>query len=106
MIAGLLNETIEIHSPIYHKNEYGEVEDNIYKKKYQTKAQVIYNSGSRITDNNEVFNEYKLQFIVRYYHRINENDRVYFNNRFYQIEAIEKSRQYQLQKINCSLINE
>ena len=106
MIAGLLNEMIEIHSPILRANEYGEIEDNVYKKEFQTKAQVVYNSGNTVVDNNEIFTEYKLQFIVRIYHKIKETDRVFFNGRFYQIESIEKNRQYQLQKLNCTLVNE
>ncbi len=106
MVAGLLNEIIEIHSPILKENEFGEIEDNVYKRGFETKAQVIYKSGNTIIDNNEIFSEYKLQFIVRIYHKIKETDRVFFNDRFYQIESIEKSRQYQLQKLNCSLVNE
>lgn len=106
MIAGLLKEIIEVHSPILNQNEYGEVEDNEYEFKYKTKAQVIYNSGSKIIDNDEIFNDYKLQFIVRIYHNITETDRIKYDGKFYNIESIEKSRQYQLKKINCTLVNE
>lgn len=105
MIAGLLNQIIEIHKPIQRKNEYGEVEDT-FEKSFQTKSQVIYNSGSRVIDNNEIFNEYKVQFIVRIYHNISENDRVKYDGKTYIIEAIEKSKQYQLQKLNCVIVNE
>lgn len=106
MIAGLLKELIEIHSPILQRNEYGELMDNKFEKKYQTKAQVIYNSGAKTIDNNEIFNEYKVQFIVRYYHKIKETDKVKWDGKFYNIEAIEKSKQYQLQKLNCVIVNE
>lgn len=105
MIAGLLKEIIEIYKPFQIKNEYGEVED-AFEKAFKTKAQVIYNSGNRIVDNNEIFNEYRIQFIVRYYHNISENDRIKYDNKWYQIEAIEKSKQYQLQKLNCVIVNE
>lgn len=105
MIAGLLKEIIDIYSPYQHKNEYGEVEDS-FEKSFRTKAQVVYNSGNRIIDNNEIFNEYKVQFIVRIYHKISELDRIKYDGKFYQIESIEKSRQYQLQKLNCVIVNE
>lgn len=106
MLAGKLNEIIEIHSPIRRTNEFGEVEENVYKRMITTKAQVIYNSGNKIVDNDEIFNEYRIQFIVRIYHKITETDRVKFDGKFYMIESIEKSRQYQLQKLNCRLVNE
>lgn len=105
MIAGKLNEIIEIHKPYLHKNEYGEVEDS-FEKSFSTKAQVIYNSGNRIIDNNELFTDYKVQFVVRIYHKINETDRIKYDGNFYHIESIEKSRQFQLLKINCSIVNE
>lgn len=105
MQAGRLNEIIEIHKPFQRKNEYGEIEDT-FEKSFQTKAQVIYNNGAKIIDNNEVFNEYKLQFIIRIYHNIKTTDRIKYNGDYYQIEAIEISKQYQLQKLNCSIINE
>ena len=105
MVAGKLDTIIEIHKPYLHKNEYGEVEDS-FEKSFQTKAQVVYNSGNRIIDNNEIFNEYKVQFIVRIYHRISELDRVKYDGKFYQIESIEKSRQFQLMKLNTVIVNE
>lgn len=106
MQAGRLNEKIEIHSPILRRNEYGELEDNKFKKKFETKAQVIYNNGNKTIENNEIFVNYRLIFNVRIYHKITTTDRVYYDGNFYQIESIEKNKQYQLQRLNCSIINE
>ncbi len=105
MRAGLLNETIVIEQPIQHENELGEVVDCVYAKKFQTRAQVIYKSGQRQEDYT-IQTEYTVQFIVRIYHHISETDRVLFRNRPYRIDSIEFSREYQMQKLNCTLINE
>lgn len=105
MIAGLLKETIEIFKPFQRKNEYGEVED-YFEKSFKTKSQVIYNSGNKIVENNEITSDYKLQFVVRIYHKISEQDRIKYDNKFYQIESIEKNKQFQLLRINASIVQE
>ena len=46
MQAGLLNEIIEIYKPSIESNEYGE-QVQVYSKQYETRAQVIYDSGNR-----------------------------------------------------------
>lgn len=106
MFAGNLNEIITVEQPVAHKNELGEVVDCLYAKKFTTKAQVIYRSGSRVVDNSEIFTEYAVQFVIRHYLIVSETDRVLYRDRKYRIESIEYSREYQLIKLNCTLINE
>lgn len=105
MQAGKLNEIITVEQPVTHKNELGEVVDCVYAKKFSTKAQVIYKSGTRTVDYS-IQTEYTVQFVIRIYHEVKETDRVLFRGRAYRIESIECSREYQLIKLNCSLINE
>lgn len=106
MLAGKLNETITVESPIIAENELGEILDNRYKNKFTTKAEVIYRNGGTSVDNNEIFTNYSVQFIIRIYHKVDETDRVMFMGKPYRIDSIEYSRQYQLIKLNCTLINE
>ncbi len=106
MFAGNLKETIVIESSNTHKNELGEVVDCGYREKLRTKAQVIYQSGTRTIDNNEIFHAYSIQFVVRFYHEISESDRVVYRGQRYRIDSIEHSREYQLIKLNCDLIND
>lgn len=106
MYAGKLNEFITVESANTHENELGEVVDNHYCVKFATKAQVIYKSGSRVIDNNEIFTDYSVQFVIRYYHSVCETDRVVYRGQRYTIDSIEHSREYQLIKLNCNLINE
>ena len=105
MRAGSLNETITIEQPVQHENELGEIVDCVYAKKFSTKAQVIYKSGARVEDYT-IHTDYSVQFVVRIYHHIDETDRVLYRNKPYRIESIEISREYQMQKLNCSLIHE
>lgn len=104
MYAGKLNEVITVESPLKHENELGEVVDCIYSPKFKTKAQVIYKSGSRVEDYS-IHADYSIQFVIRIYHKVNETDRIIYRNQKYQIESIEYSREFQLIKINCSLLH-
>lgn len=105
MYAGKLNEVITVEQPCKHENELGEVVENHYIKKFSTKAQVFYKSGVRQEDFS-IHTDYSVQFIIRIYHNIKETDRVIYRNKTYRIESIEYSREYQLIKLNCSLIND
>ena len=103
MRAGSLNETIIVEQAVKEENELGEVVDNMYAKKFATKAQVIYKSGQRQEDYS-IHTDYSVQFVIRIYHSVSETDRVIYRGRYYQIDSIEYSREYQMIKINCQLI--
>ena len=103
MQAGRLNEIIVVEQPYTEENELGEVVDCHYIKKFQTKAQVIYKSGQRQEDYS-IHTDYSVQFIIRIYHSVSETDRIFYRGRYYQIDSIEYSREYQMIKLNCQLI--
>ena len=105
MMAGKLTERIVIAYKLRKENELGEVEECSYFPKYETKAQVIYKSGNRV-DDYSIQTEYTVQFVIRYYHNVAETDRVMYNGDYYRIDSIERNRQYQLQKLNCTMIHE
>ena len=106
MLAGRLNEIITIEKLKVIKNEYGEEQTDNYVKKFSTRAEVKYNSGQRITDNNELFFAYDLTFTIRYYHDITELDRVIWRGEKYRILSVERNRQWQMINLKCELINE
>lgn len=106
MIAGLLNEIITVEELNVIKNEYGEEQTHNYIIKFNTRAQVKYNSGNRTNDNNEIFFANDVDFYIRYYHNINELDRIKWKDNYYRILAIERNRQFQFIKLKCTLINE
>lgn len=106
MLAGRLNEIITVEELKVIKNEYGEEQTTHYIKKFNTRAEVKYNNGQRITDNNELFFAYDLTFTIRYYHNISELDRVIWRGYKYRILSVERNRMYQLINLRCQLINE
>lgn len=106
MIAGELNELISIERLEIIKNGYGEVEATEWINKINTRADISYKSGARVDDNNELFFSYNVIFGVRYYHQINELDRVVWNGKYYRIMAIQPEKKIQRKLLHCELINE
>lgn len=106
MLAGRLNEIITVEELKVIKNEYGEEQTTNYVKKFNTRAEVKYNGGQRIADNNELFFAYDLTFTIRYYHDITELDRIIWRGEKYRILSVERNRMYQLINLRCQLINE
>lgn len=106
MRAGALNEIITVEELKVIKNEYGEEQTTNYVKKFNTRAEVKYNSGQRIADNNELFFAYDLTFTIRYYHDITELDRIIWRGEKYRILSVERNRQWQMINLKCELINE
>lgn len=105
MQAGLLNEIIEIYKPSIESNEYGE-QVQVYSKQYETRAQVIYDSGNRNTSNNEIVFNYHKTFKVRRYVEVMENYQIKYKNKMFRILSIEDIRQYNHKVITAELINE
>ena len=106
MLAGLLNEVIKVENPIVVENEYGanHIEWNTFIER--TKAEVTYNNGNRLNQNNEIVFSYQVIFTVRVYHQITENMRIVWKNKKYRILSIEESKKKQKLVIKTELINE
>ena len=100
MQSGLLRDIIEFEKRELITNEFNEQMIE-YKPCLTTKAQVIYSSGARSVENNEIVINYNPVFVIRYYYAINE-----FNNHYYRIVSIEPQKQYQQKRIITELINE
>lgn len=105
MNAGVLNNIITIQEPTVIQNEFGanaiEWTDLI-----TTRAQVTYNSGSRVNENNEVIFNYEKIFTIRVYHQINERMRIIWEGKKYRILSIEEDKHKQKLTIRTELINE
>ena len=102
MRAGLLLESIKIQKPTVAVDGY-DVKWNDY---IETRANVTYQSGNRVNDNNEVTFAYQVSFTVRLYHDIDERMRIIYRNKKYRILSIELSKQIQKLTIRAELINE
>lgn len=105
MKAGLLKEKIEIYSPDIITTEYGDSKVE-YMLHYTTRANVQYNSGARVNENNEVFYPNNKTFIVRHYVPVEEPMRIKFENKFYRIISINSDKYYNDKVIYTELVNE
>lgn len=105
MRAGLLTENIEIYAPSATTNQFGE-ESTEYVLKASTKARVVNDNGNRNTHNYEISYSYSKTFQVRIYVNVNEWDRIKWEEKFYRITDINKSKETQSISIKGELIND
>lgn len=105
MIAGKLTETITIVKSITVKDNYGATSTN-WVDSITTRASVKQNSGSKSVINNEIFTSYTVEFGIRYYHTVNEFDRIKWRGNTYVIESIVPDRLKNHTTIITSLLNE
>ena len=105
MRAGILTEPITFRKASIVKNQYGQ-EETYWDNYIITRGNVKFNSGNRVTENNEILNTYTVIFTVRNYHKIDEFMRVLWKGKLYRILSIENSREKQSLTINAELINE
>lgn len=105
MQAGILKERIQVQRPTVRTDEYGA---NVieYNNIINTRAAVINKSGNRANENGEIVYNYIKSFTVRYYHNIQENDIIIWNNKKYRITDIDEVRDKQYKIINSELIND
>ena len=105
MNAGRLTEVISIERPSIAQNDVG-ANSIQWQKHIQTRADVTFESGTRATENNEVIFSYNKVFTIRYYHDIDEKDRIIWNGKKWRILSLEPDKAKQLITIRTELINE
>lgn len=107
MRAGMLNELIDIYSPVESINDYGERTFD-WEKTYTTRANVSWDSGSRNIENNEIVNNYSKTFTVRSYVPVTEKDEIYWQDKKYRIISVEHRKDLSFNGIlvRTELINE
>lgn len=104
MIAGRLNEVIDIYSPRTTRDEYGG-RVTTTEKTYTTRARVDNLSSNRSNENNEIVFNYAFQFNVRAYVPVTEHDEIEWQGNRYRILTIVKRREYNDKVIQAELIN-
>lgn len=108
MRSGRLQHFIIIEEQKVLTNEYGEGENTIYTEKLRTRADVVNDSGNRLTDNGEIFYSYTKTFILwDYYNKIlGEFDRIIYEGKPYRIITKELVKEDKLLYVKTELINE
>lgn len=105
MIAGRLNNIIVVQKPTIVQNEFG-ANSIVWNNYLTTRAQVTYNNGNRVNENDEIVFAYEIIFTVRIYHQIDEQMQIIWNNKKYRILSIEPDKDKQKQIIRTALIND
>ena len=108
MRAGLLTDPVTFRKATITKNQYGQ-EETDWIDCISTRANVRFNSGNRVTENNEIIHTYTVTFTVRRYHNIDEFMRILWKGKTYRILSIEdnnEDRTKQSITIIGELINE
>lgn len=105
MDAGRLNEVITIQRSVVLQNQYG-ANQTTWKDSIITRADVQFTDGSRLNENGDIFFRYTKIFTIRYYHQIQETDRIKWNNQYWRILSIEPDKGKQYKKIITELIND
>lgn len=94
MRAGLLNEVITIFRATITKNAYGEDLEQ-WQEVTTTRCSVRQTNSQRTTVNDEVIYNFSKQFTVRIYVDIQPYDRIKWDNNYYTVVSIDKSRELQ-----------
>lgn len=105
MKAGLLKEKIEVYKPVTVTTDYGDSTTQ-YELFYTTRAHVMYNSGTRVNENSEIFYPTNRTFIVRHYVPVEEPMRIKFEDKYYQIISIDPNKYHNDREIYTRLVNE
>lgn len=105
MKAGLLKEKVFIYKPVITKTDFGDTKVD-YELYYPTRAAVLWNSGNRENENNEIFFAQNKTFIIRSYVPITEQSRIKFNGKFYRVLSVEPNKVYNNLQVVAELINE
>ena len=103
--AGLLNEYITFRKRVITRDAYGE-QSSAWLNVISTRARVVRLNGNRTMENNEVWHQTSLQFIIRSYHNIDNEMEIVYNGNRYNIVFIDVQRTNQLTTITAELINE
>lgn len=82
--SGKLNNCINLLKPTITKDEFG-AETTVYEVLPMIKANVKYNSGNRITEQNEVIHSFNVTFTIRSPHQLDFLYRISYKDRLYRI---------------------
>lgn len=106
MKAAVLTEQITIQKPITIKSDTGS-ESIDYEDVITCRARVVFNSGTRLNENGDMFFTNNITFHIRRFYQFNELYRIRWNGHNYRITApIEHNKPTQSIIIQTELIND
>lgn len=105
MNAGNLKFRVCIYHEIQTENKYGEYQKELVLIR-QTRADVKYKSGDRITENNEIQLQDIIEFIVRKYVEIDDTTIIIFKGKKYRTKSYHFDIDYQNIIVETEIVNE
>lgn len=106
MEAGKLTQRIDFERQITTKDVMGH-EVWTYEFAFSTRAEIIYNTGDRIIDNEEIFYPNTLTLKCHFYVPVLDNMRIHYKDKYYRILSVDNVSNVRNQKtIIAELINQ
>ena len=105
MIAGYLTETVILLKPVVSIDDYG-AEVTEWSEEAVTRAEVQWKSGTTVTQNDERFENRRVDVLVRWRTDVEATWRVSHNGILYNIDAVEPNRTSHLVRLICVKVNE
>ena len=106
MRAGGLKYQIELYKPENRESGFSSSASIWYDLVRSTRADILFNKGGIVQEGKEYLPSYSVDFRVRNYHDVQENWRVKYKDKFYQIEAIIPNDKRQLVTLVTNMVNE
>ena len=91
MQRGKLKEKVIFERCIVSIDEYSH-EEYTYVYAFSTRAQVKFNNGNRLIDNQEIFYENTVTFIVSDYIPYEETMRIKYRDKYYRILSVNNEK--------------
>lgn len=105
MRAGQYNQIVDVLRKTIEEGDYTDKE--VWKPVYHTKAGVRHNAGGRNIENQEIFFTDTVDFTLRYYVDVQDEDHILWDGREYRILNIFRNFDSTFREINIKteLIN-
>lgn len=105
MRAGMLKYQLKLLQLTYTIDSFGSTTET-WSEYATVRAGLIYKGGNKSIVDYEMFNSSNIDLTLRYDSNINEQMRIYFNDKLYKINAINKNPFDNSLIISCELINQ
>lgn len=105
MRAGGFKEPINVYKSVITTNEYGE-ELSEFVLQCKTRANVLWSSGRRTLENDEIFFPNQFDIIIHRYVKIYDDTRIELQGKMYRVIEYHQEPEFNDQRVKIEIINE
>lgn len=105
MIAGRMTERVTLRAPSVEVDGFG-AETTTWTDYRTVRAEVRWTSGSTRAEASELFQDVRLEVVVRSAHPVGDRWRLVFSGVEYNIAAVERNRVKGLLRLLCEKVNQ